>query len=1216
VPFNRFTVFGCAVLAAICLFVGWNLREQREVSGWVDHTYLVIQESQGVLADIVEAETSQRGFLITSLESYLLPYRDALASLPRHIRELRSLTADNPPQQKRLDQLEALANTRLTLLADVIQVFRERGPEPAREYLLGHPGQKSMDAIRSLLAQFEGEENALLNSRIQRRSRNSRSIVLGVTCSLLLAFTFFFVAARQHRRIEAETESASRSREELRILQRLVEQAPMGILMLDRHLRQIQVSQLWLDDFGLTREAVLGKSYYETFPNSPQHWIEMHRRALAGETVFANDERYVAPDGSEHWVNRRVTPWGDSGETTGGIVIYSEDITRRKLAEASARRHELQYRVLFENMPDAVAYCQMILEWDKPADFIYLAVNSGFSSLTGASDVVGRRMSDLTSPYLTSGVDPALLEMYGRVSRTGVPEKLDYHSEHNHKWLHLSVFSPEEQFFVVITQDITQRKEEEAIARQWQRAFENSQSGIALVNVVTGKISAANPAYSKNLGYTAEELASQDIALLYPESALAHRQAVLVAAEETEQSHVLFETLHVRKDGTCFPVLVDTTIIRDDAGTPISHVKIVHDLTEIKRTGEALRASEARARSLFENAGQGILIADAEGRIVDANAMVQRLFGYTASELIGQPAEMLMARSTQSGPRANYWSQPDARHTGQAIELVGLRRDRSEFPVEVSLSYVAELQDGLSIAFVSDITERKQVDAALRESESQFRTLANAIPNLCWMANADGWFFWYNQRWFDYTGSTSEQVEGWSWASLLEATKLPEVIERWTASIASGTPFEMVLHIRGADGVFRPFLSRGMPVKNSAGKVVRWFGANTDISEQLQNEQVLRSRTQQLEAANEHLKRTGDALRASEARARSLFENAGQGILTTDVEGRIVDANAMVERLFGYTPSELIGSSVEMLLPPALRRRYAGYRSRARYPNARHVRQGMDLIALRKDGAKFPVEVSLSFVGEQHDGLSIAFVSDITARKKAEREREDLIARLEDALGEKTVLLQEVHHRVKNNLAIIAALLGMQSSAIEDDRAKVAFEASQHRVLSMARIHEFLYATKNLDRVAFRKYLEKLTGELCDSYSVSTSINVSIEAEDIDLPMDQAIPCGLILNELLSNTLKYAFPEGRAGSIVVRFVRLSSGTLSLSCSDDGIGMPETFHWGTAKSLGLRIVRILSKQIDGELTMHSGSGGTKFELRFNPAQTDLAGGRVLSSAQEA
>ncbi len=1219
-PFNRFTVCGFAVLAATCLFAGWNLREQSQVPGWVDHTYLVIQVSREVLADIVDAENSQRGFLITGSESYLQPYREALARPPGHIRRLRDLSTGEPLQQERLDQLDALSKARLTLLDDGIQVFREHGREFALDYRLNHPaGRTSMQAIRVLLAQFEGEENALLISRIRSRSQNSSNTVLVVTGGFLLALTFFLVAARQHRRIEVETERASRSMEELRILQRLVEEAPMGIMMLDRQLRQIQVSQCWLDDAGLTREAVLGKSHYETYPNLPQRWIENHRRALAGETVSGREECFVAPDGLEHWVNWRVAPWGNSGETTGGVVIYAEDITRRKMAEASARRHELQYRVLFENMPDAIAYCQMIWEGDKPADFIYLAVNSGFSSLTGASDVVGRRMSDLTPR-----VDPVLLEVYGRVSRTGVAENLDHHSKEHNKWLHLSVFSPEGQFFVVITRDITQRKRDEAIARQWQRAFEDSQSGIAIANVVTGKIDAVNPAYSQSMGYTEDEVVSRDTAFVYPESELAHRQAVLRAAEESQQGHVLFETVHVKKDGTSFPVLVDITILRDDAGHPISHVKIVHDLTEIKRTGEALRASEARARSLFENTGQGILIADAAGRIVDANGVVQHMFGYTASELIGEPTEMLMPCSALTGRRANYWLRRDASNSGRSIELVGYRRDGSEFPVEICLSYLAEPQEGLSIAFVSDITKRKQVDAALRESESQFRTLANTIPNLSWMANADGWAFWFNQRWFDYTGCTSEQLEGWGWESVMDPALLQEVVERWTGSLASGTPFEMVLRLRGADGVFRPFLTRGTPVTNAAGKVVRWFGTNTDVSEQLHNEEVLRSRSQQLETANAHLKRTGEALRASEARARSLFENAGQGILTTDVGGRIIDANAMVARLFGYTRSELIGMPVELLLPPGLRRRYAGYQSRSQYrhghPEAhlhgRPARNGMDLIALRNDGAEFPVEVSLSFVGEQHDGLSIAFVSDITARKKAEREREDLIARLEDALTEKTVLIQEVHHRVKNNLAIVAALLGMQSSAIEDGRAKVALVASQHRVLSMARIHEFLYATKNLDRVAFRKYLEQLTGELCDSYSVSTLVDVSIEAEDIDLPVDQAIPCGLILNELLSNTLKHAFPEGRSGSIVVRFVRLSSGALSLSCSDDGVGMPETFHWETAKSLGLRIVRILSKQINGELTMHSGSGGTTFELRFNPAQADLAGYRVMVAGQEA
>ena len=172
---------------------------------------------------------------------------------------------------------------------------------------------------------------------------------------------------------------------------------------------------------------------------------------------------------------------------------------------------------------------------------------------------------------------------------------------------------------------------------------------------------------------------------------------------------------------------------------------------------------------------------------------------------------------------------------------------------------------GVFLSFVAEAHRRNQRRVAamkrevalhasqeeLRRTEDQFATLANAIPQLCWMANADGWIFWYNQRWYDYTGTAPEQMEGWGWQSVHDPEALPKVMARWQGSIATGEPFDMVFPLRGADGVFRPFLTRVMPVKDADGKVVRWFGTNTDISEQKRAEIELRKSKERLDLAVE-----------------------------------------------------------------------------------------------------------------------------------------------------------------------------------------------------------------------------------------------------------------------------------------------------------------------------------------------------------------------------
>jgi PAS domain S-box-containing protein len=279
-----------------------------------------------------------------------------------------------------------------------------------------------------------------------------------------------------------------------------------------------------------------------------------------------------------------------------------------------------------------------------------------------------------------------------------------------------------------------------------------------------------------------------------------------------------------------------------------------------------------------------------------------------------------------------------------------------------SVYYLAEKQR-LRVYGV-DITERKRSEEALRESEAQFRTLANAIPQLCWMADKDGWIFWYNQRWYEYTGATPEQMEGWGWQSVHDPEALPKVLERWKASIATGGPFDMVFPLRGADGVFRPFLTRVMPVRDAEGKVARWFGTNTDISEQ---------------------RKTEEALAASESRFRALLDSASQGVVAIDESGRMVLVNGKTEEMFGYTREELLGQPLEILLPERYRTAHGEHLQHYfEHPHTRVMGLGIDLWGVSKKGNEFPLEVSLSCIEQGGSRLAMALITDITERKKAE----------------------------------------------------------------------------------------------------------------------------------------------------------------------------------------------------------------------------------------
>jgi two-component sensor histidine kinase len=210
-------------------------------------------------------------------------------------------------------------------------------------------------------------------------------------------------------------------------------------------------------------------------------------------------------------------------------------------------------------------------------------------------------------------------------------------------------------------------------------------------------------------------------------------------------------------------------------------------------------------------------------------------------------------------------------------------------------------------------------------------------------------------------------------------------------------------------------------------------------------------------------------------------------------------------------------------------------------------------------------------------------------RKRAE-------GQIRTALQEKEVLLKEIHHRVKNNLQIISSLLDLQSDYIEDEQTRQLFQESRNRVKSMALIHERLYRAQDLAKVDFAEYIQSLARDVFRSYRThATGIALRVNVEDVFLGVDTAIPCGLMINELVSNALKYAFPDGRGGEICVELFS-DNGQFTLAVRDNGVGFPKDLDFRNTESLGLKLVVTLVKQLKGTIALHR-DGGTAFEIKF-------------------
>jgi len=322
----------------------------------------------------------------------------------------------------------------------------------------------------------------------------------------------------------------------------------------------------------------------------------------------------------------------------------------------------------------------------------------------------------------------------------------------------------------------------------------------------------------------------------------------------------------------------------------------------------------------------------------------------------------------------------------------------------------------------------------------------------------------------------------------------------------------------------------------------------------------------------------------------SLIRYANTPIIVWDPKFRITRFNHAFERLTGYAVEEVIDKELSILFPEASREESLSKTARTLSGEYWEL---VEIPILRKDGDIRLVlwnSANISASDGKTLTATIAQGTDITERKKRG-------GQIKASLREKEVLLKEIHHRVKNNLQIISSLLSLQSRYTESKETLKMLKESRARIRSIALIHEKLYRSKDLARIDFGAYIRNLIADLFDSYAASPdTIAVRIDVDDIFLEIDTAIPCALIINELVSNCLKYAFPQSKKGEVRIGLHPENDGKSILMVSDDGIGFPENVDFQNTRSLGLRLVNTLVNQLGGMMEVRS-EGGTEFKIVF-------------------
>jgi len=618
---------------------------------------------------------------------------------------------------------------------------------------------------------------------------------------------------------------------------------------------------------------------------------------------------------------------------------------------------------------------------------------------------------------------------------------------------------------------------------------------------------------------------------------------------------------------------------------------------------------------LTKYANDIILLLDEDLNIREANDRAVAAYGYTRDKILTLDIHHL--RKLDSRPSVDDQYRKVSDENGLIFETIHKRSDGSTFPVEVSARRMEVEGRKYYQNIIRDISERKRdqeilqtqkeeleganqellvINQKLLSSEQELRQADEELRNQLAAVQESRDALERSQASLKQMEEMFDQFLRYSPVYVffkdenIRPLKLSKNYEQML-----GRPLEELLG-RNMDELFPSDLAKSMVEDD---KNILREGKVIEVDEEFGGRHYRTIKFPILQEGRPKMlagftlditerKQSEEALKKSEERFKQVAETAEEWIWEVDIKGLYTYSSPGVEKILGYSPQEIIGHKHFFdFFAPEIKEEYK--KNAFEVFAKKESFKGFINININKKGEKALLETS-GLPVFNNDGIHIGYRGadiNITEREKAKEQ-------IKASLKEKEVLLREIHHRVKNNLQVISSLLNLQSGYITDQRSLELFKECQTRVRSMSLIHERLYQSESLSRLSFSGYARALIEDLFHSYGVDREM-VSYSMDIIDQPMkiDTAIPCGLIVNELVSNSLKYAFPGyhqiGRQGLIKISLGREGDGSLALSVSDNGIGLPQGFNIDKVESLGLQLVTTLVEQLDGRLELKNKDG---------------------------
>ncbi|HNX25517.1 MAG TPA: PAS domain S-box protein [Spirochaetota bacterium] len=834
-----------------------------------------------------------------------------------------------------------------------------------------------------------------------------------------------------------------------------------------------------------------------------------------------------------------------------------------------------------------------------------------------------------------------------------------------------------------------------------QQAMISNISDIICIIDAYGIVKYISSNIEKWFGWQPDDLIGSNAGIMFHPEGLEYLQKGFYSLLEKDNSTKTVEAIYKCKDGSSRPIKITGTNLVNE---PVINGVLLnyHDISDRRQTEKALKESEANYRQLYENSPAGIYRVDfSNGKFVKANDVFLGYLGYSQDEITSLSPYDILTENSKKLFIERVKKMALGEEVSDTVEYEILDKDGKLRYVQLinKMIYNAEGRVVASDVVAHEITERKLMEIALKESERKIRTILGNVPGMVYRcSNNCGWTMDYiSEGAFYLTGYHPDGLLNNSfiaYAGLIHEDDQPYVWNKIQDAISRNGDWEIEYRILAADNIEKWVLERGRIVGiDSDGKEIL-EGFITDITGRKQSEESLRNksalfesllnssidgilivdnrgkkivqnnRTVELWKIPQHIadidddrmqvnhvmhmskapeqfvekieylynhqdetsrdeielidgtvldrysapvldsdgicygriwlfhditenKRSGEQIRRREEKYRSIFENIQDCYYEVSIEGTIIEISPSIEIISNgqYSRNDLIGTSMDDL--------YNNINDRDAFLSVIMERESVvdfEIFLKNKDGHSFPCTISSKLYYDAHGSpvKIIGSIRNISERKSAEN-------KIQSLLNEKELILKEVHHRIKNNMNTIYGVLALHKEKLNDPVSIAALEDAGSRIQSMMVLYDKLYRSSDFIEISVATYLSPLVDEIVGNFPNSDAVRIEKNIDDFVLDVKRLQSLGIIINELLTNIMKYAF-TGRSGGLIIFSASLKGTAVSFIIQDNGNGIPESIDFKNSNGFGLMLVEMLIRQIGGKITIER-IAGTKFILEF-------------------